>query len=369
MAELALELMNVTKRFGDVVAVDDVTLRVRQGEFFSLLGPSGCGKTTTLRLVAGFDEPTSGELFLDGQEASRIPPFRRSTNLVFQDYALFPHMTVFENVAFGPRRARLAKDEVQRRVNETLEVVRLSHLAERLPRQLSGGEQQRVGLARALVNQPSVLLLDEPLGALDLKLRQEMQIELKRIQREVGICFIYVTHDQEEALTMSDRIAVMNRGRVVQIGAPEEVYLRPETSFVANFIGKANLIDCVVADVRGVEVLVERSESGGLIPVTDLAAGLIDRIQTGDQTTLVLRPEHMSVSRQPVSGPCVIETVVTEAIFQGPALRYELTDAHGATHTALAPANDPSQRATEGEKVWMGWQPAQGHLVPREASR
>ena len=239
-AAYALEMVGVTKRFDDVVAVDNATFSVEQGEFFSLLGPSGCGKTTTLRIVAGFEEPTAGKLYLNGVEATDIPPFHRDTNLVFQNYALFPHMSVFDNVAFGPARAKIPKDEAARRVMDTLSTVRMDHLADRLPRQLSGGQQQRVGLARALVNHPSILLLDEPLGALDLKLRQEMQIELKRIQREVGISFMYVTHDQEEALTMSDRLAVMVEGRIEQIGTPREIYLRPSSRFVADFIGKAN---------------------------------------------------------------------------------------------------------------------------------
>ncbi|HET8837198.1 MAG TPA: ATP-binding cassette domain-containing protein, partial [Gemmatimonadales bacterium] len=214
----------MVKRFGSYVAVQDANFAIERGEFFSLLGPSGCGKTTTLRMIAGFEQPTTGEILLEGKDVSRVPPYRRNVNTVFQHYALFPHMTVTDNVAFGPRSQGLAGDETARRVRELLEVVRLTTFADRKPAQLSGGQQQRVALARALANYPSALLLDEPLGALDLKLRQAMQIELKRIQREVGITFIYVTHDQEEALTMSDRIAVMNEGRVEQIGTPQEIY-------------------------------------------------------------------------------------------------------------------------------------------------
>ncbi|MEE8367440.1 MAG: ATP-binding cassette domain-containing protein, partial [Thermoanaerobaculia bacterium] len=235
MSENAHELVHVTKRFGSkVVAVDDVSIAVARGEFFSLLGPSGCGKSTTLRMVAGFEEPSAGDILLDGSRANDVPPFRRDTNMVFQNYALFPHMSVFDNVAFGPRRARLSSTEVTARVRESLTTVRLDELADRVPSQLSGGQQQRVGLARAIVNHPAVLLLDEPLGALDLKLRQDMQIELKRIQREVGICFLYVTHDQEEALTMSDRIAVMRDGRIEQVDSPEDLYLRPASTYVAD---------------------------------------------------------------------------------------------------------------------------------------
>ena len=236
-----IEIDHVTKRFEDYVAVTDADFSIGSGEFFSMLGPSGCGKTTTLRMIAGFETPTEGAIRLEGVDVSRVPPHKRNVNTVFQHYALFPHMTVWDNVAYGPRSMKKDKAEVTRRVDEILEIVRLTDFAKRKPAQLSGGQQQRVALARALVNYPSALLLDEPLGALDLKLRHAMQFELKRIQREVGITFIYVTHDQEEALTMSDRIAVMNAGNVEQIGTPTEIYDAPSTVFVANFIGQANL--------------------------------------------------------------------------------------------------------------------------------
>ena len=242
----ALLLTGVEKVFSTgaqgVRAVEHVDLRIAEGEFFSLLGPSGCGKTTTLRMIAGFEEPTSGQILLHGRDMVGVPPFRRDVNMVFQQYALFPHMDVFENVAFGLRRKRVAKDEIARRVTEALALVELEGREKRRPRQLSGGQQQRVALARALVNRPRALLLDEPLGALDLKLRQAMQLELKRIQREVGITFVYVTHDQEEALTMSDRLVVMNAGRIEQLGSPRELYEHPGTRFVANFIGTSNVL-------------------------------------------------------------------------------------------------------------------------------
>src|SRR5918994_1247319 len=251
----AIELVSVEKEFTagghDVRAVEHVDLRIAEGEFFSLLGPSGCGKTTTLRMIAGFEEPTSGQILLHGRDMVGVPPFRRDVNMVFQQYALFPHMDVFENVAFGLRRKKVDKDEIRRRVAEALALVELEGRETRKPRQLSGGQQQRVALARALVNRPRALLLDEPLGALDLKLRQAMQLELKRIQREVGITFVYVTHDQEEALTMSDRIAVMNRGRIEQVSAPEDVYERPTTTFVAGFIGVSNLMPGKVVESSG----------------------------------------------------------------------------------------------------------------------
>jgi spermidine/putrescine transport system ATP-binding protein len=239
----AVELREVSKRFGEVEAVHQVSLQIREGEFFSLLGPSGCGKTTTLRMIAGFERPDAGEILIRGQRMNEVPPFHRPVNTVFQHYALFPHMTVFENVAFGLEMKRLPREEIRRRVAEALRLVRLTGLENRYPRQLSGGQQQRVALARALVNRPAVLLLDEPLGALDLKLRKEMQLELKNLQHQVGITFIYVTHDQEEAMTMSDRIAVMNQGRVLQVGTPVEIYERPATRFVADFIGETNFLE------------------------------------------------------------------------------------------------------------------------------
>jgi spermidine/putrescine transport system ATP-binding protein len=237
----SVELEHVTKRFGVLTAVIDLGLEIAPGEFFTLLGPSGCGKTTTLRMVAGFEQPTEGRILIDGVDVDGVPPFKRPTNTVFQSYALFPHLSVADNVGFGLRRKGVAKGEVKQRVGEELERVGLAAEANRKPRQLSGGQQQRVALARALINRPAVLLLDEPLGALDLKLRKGLQVELKSIQRDVGITFVYVTHDQEEALTMSDRIAVMNRGRIEQLASPEEVYERPATEFVAGFIGVSNL--------------------------------------------------------------------------------------------------------------------------------
>jgi spermidine/putrescine transport system ATP-binding protein len=242
----SVELNGVSKRFADILAVDDLSLELAEGEFFTMLGPSGCGKTTTLRMIGGFEQPTEGTVRIDGDDVSGLPPHKRPTNTVFQSYALFPHMSVKDNVAFGLRRKRVAKEEIGERVEAELKRVGLWAEANRRPSQLSGGQQQRVALARALVNLPKVLLLDEPLGALDLKLRKELQVELKRIQRDVGITFVYVTHDQEEALTMSDPIAVMNHGRVEQVADPETVYDQPETTFVAGFIGVSNLMPAKV---------------------------------------------------------------------------------------------------------------------------
>ena len=247
----SVRLERVTKRFGDFTAVREMELDIPRGEFFTMLGPSGCGKTTTLRMVAGFEEPSEGRVLLDGEDVTGLPAFKRPTNTVFQSYALFPHRSVEQNVAFGLQRQKVDKDEIRRRVGEELERVGLAAEAKRRPAQLSGGQQQRVALARALVNRPAVLLLDEPLGALDLKLRKQLQVELKRIQRDVGITFIYVTHDQEEALTMSDRIAVMNQGVVEQVADPETVYERPGTTFVAGFIGVSNLMPGEVVSGNG----------------------------------------------------------------------------------------------------------------------
>jgi putative spermidine/putrescine transport system ATP-binding protein len=247
-APVAVALADVVKRFGDVVAVDGVSLDIRPGEFFSLLGPSGSGKTTCLRMIAGFEQPTSGRILLDGRDVSDLPPFERDVNTVFQDYALFPHMTVAQNVGYGLMVRKLPASERTSRVADALAMVRLEHLGDRKPGQLSGGQRQRVALARSLVMRPKVLLLDEPLGALDLKLRQAMQIELKEIQQEVSLTFLYVTHDQEEALTMSDRLAVFNQGKIEQVGSPAEVYERPATAFVAGFIGVSNVLEGEVAE-------------------------------------------------------------------------------------------------------------------------
>jgi putative spermidine/putrescine transport system ATP-binding protein len=244
----AISFINVSRHFGEVKAVDDISLDIGDGEFFTLLGPSGSGKTTSLRMIAGFERPTQGQICLHGKDVSQLPPYERDVNTVFQDYALFPHMTVMENVAYGLMIRKVAKEERKRRAREMLELVRLPGLGERKPSQLSGGQRQRVALARALINHPRVLLLDEPLGALDLKLRQQMQIELKSIQKQVGITFVYVTHDQEEALTMSDRLAVFNLGKIEQVGVPAEIYERPATAFVAGFVGISNLLSGQAAE-------------------------------------------------------------------------------------------------------------------------
>ncbi len=316
-----VELVGVTKRFGDLAAVDSIDLEVHAGEFLSLLGPSGCGKTTTLRLIAGFERPDEGEVRIGGQDVARLPPYKREVNTVFQSYALFPHLTVAENVAYGLKQRRLAKRDRRARATEMLELVRLSGFEGRKPKQLSGGQQQRVALARALVMSPKVLLLDEPLGALDLKVRRELQIELKRIQEEIGITFVYVTHDQEEALAMSDRVAVMSAGRIEQLAPPGEIYDQPATKFVADFIGETNFI----------------SQNGGVVGV---------------------RPEHVRLSRgvpgvEGALGATVIATMVV-----GPAVQCLVRTEDGQevlVREQRTREGVGAESLRAGERVFVSW--------------
>ena len=304
-------LVALTKRFEDVVAVDSVGLRVASGEFFSLLGPSGCGKTTTLRMIAGFEEPSSGQILLDGTDVADRPPYKRNVNTVFQSYALFPHLRVYDNVAFGLRRSGVDKREAKQRVAEALAQVELTGLERRKPAQLSGGQQQRVALARALVLRPAVVLLDEPLGALDAQIRRSLQVELKSLQEEVGLTFIYVTHDQEEALTMSDRLAVMNAGRIEQMGAPQEVYEQPDTTFVAGFLGISNLISGAARPLGGDRCAVRVGEFE-----LRAAAGNVSR--TG-QTKLMIRPERVQIEPHGAGGENRIPGIVERIVYRGNA--------------------------------------------------
>lgn len=359
----ALELRGIAKRFGDVVAVDEIDLVVPNGEFFSLLGPSGCGKSTTLRMIAGFEEPSEGLLLLAGEEGNKIPPFRRNTNLVFQSYALFPHMSVFDNVAFGPRRTKASKAEVDRRVQAALRTVRMDEYADRLPRALSGGQRQRVALARALVNEPAVLLLDEPLGALDLKLRKEMQLELKHIQREVGISFVYVTHDQEEAMTMSDRVAVMNEGRIEQVGSPEEVYHRPVSRFVAEFIGDANLLGVEITAVDEGTPVRARFAAGA---ETAVASSNRSDILVGASATLVLRPEHLRLHRDRPENAGSVHGSIVESIFQGSVIRYEVETSTG-THMTVIDTTRTAPPGAVGDDVWITWVEDLTHVIVEPA--
>ena len=356
MTEAVIELVDVEKRFGDAVAVDGVDIAIQRGEFFSLLGPSGCGKTTSLRMIAGFEQPTSGEIRLEGEDVSKVPPYRRNVNTVFQHYALFPHMSIFDNVAFGPRSAKLDKKETEKRVGELLEVVRLADFAGRKPSQLSGGQQQRVALARALVNYPSALLLDEPLGALDLKLRQAMQLELKRIQREVGITFVYVTHDQEEALTMSDRIAVMSEGRVEQIAAPTDIYDDPATVFVAGFIGQANLWPAAVT-----------AQADGTATVSALGSTLPARAggDLAGDVTLMVRPERVRVAAdQAVAPDMAVRLTVTSLVFQGPVVRLAGDAPDGREVLAHIGPDQQLPMLRPGDEVWASWDGPAAAVLP-----
>jgi spermidine/putrescine transport system ATP-binding protein len=355
----SVELRRVSKRFDELVAVDDLDLELGRGEFFTLLGPSGCGKTTTLRMIAGFERPSGGEIRIEGEDVAALPPHKRPTNTVFQSYALFPHLSVEDNVAFGLKRKKVPREEIGKRVGAELERVGLADQGKRRPSQLSGGMQQRVALARALVNLPKVLLLDEPLGALDLKLRKELQIELKRIQRDVGITFVYVTHDQEEALTMSDRIAVMNRGRVEQVGAPEEVYNCPASTFVAGFIGVSNLMPATVTgcdEVRLDEGTTISTPTGGFAP--------------GDRCHAVVRPEKLRVELDEDTGGGSdqprVEGVVASSLYLGTATQIAVDLGEGVRMTVLVPNADEAERRRlpgGGARVALSWEPDHMHLV------
>jgi spermidine/putrescine transport system ATP-binding protein len=360
----AIELVKVAKSFhsrhGVVTAVDSIDLAIGEGEFFSLLGPSGCGKTTTLRMIGGFEEPTGGQILLHGEDVVGVPPNKRDVNVVFQSYALFPHMTVHENVAFGLERKGVERASIKQRVGEMLDLVQLDGKASRRPHELSGGQQQRVALARALVNKPRALLLDEPLAALDLKLRQAMQIELKRIQREVGITFVFVTHDQGEALTMSDRLVVMNAGRIEQLGAPREVYERPRTRFVAGFIGTSNIISGTVASMDGTTAVLETAGDEilsvpGANEVGATAGGRLD---------ITVRPEKIMIGAdRPDSGRCAIRGKVTEVVYLGTSTQYEITALDGSElRVFVQNAADSSDIAERGSEVWLSWRPE--HTLP-----
>jgi spermidine/putrescine transport system ATP-binding protein len=368
VSEYDVRLERVTKRFQQVTAVDDLTLEIQRGEFFSLLGPSGCGKTTTLRMIGGFEEPTAGTIFLGEADVTALPPFRRDVNTVFQNYALFPHLNVFENVAFGLRRRKVEASDIRSRVGEMLDLVELPGYERRKPSQLSGGQQQRVALARALVNHPRVLLLDEPLGALDLKLRKQMQIELKRIQTEVEITFIYVTHDQEEAMTMSDRIAVMRAGHIEQLDEPEGLYERPQTSFVAGFLGVSNLLDGTIAG-RENEVIVVRLSDGSVVRAP--AAGLNGA--AGD-VRVGVRPEKLRLVAVGESAGAAVEPglnslagTILDASYIGVSTQYIIDAGGGQRLTVYAQNLETSgvrEALADGQHVRLTWKPQHSFVIP-----
>ncbi|MGW5606484.1 ABC transporter ATP-binding protein [Streptomyces sp. NPDC003753] len=359
----AITLVDVVKDFGGTpggAAVRGVNLSIAEGEFFSLLGPSGCGKTTTLRMIAGFEEPTGGQILLHGRDMVGVPANKRDINMVFQSYALFPHLSVADNVAFGLRRRRVPKNEIRDRVERILHTVELTDKADRRPRQLSGGQQQRVALARALVNRPRALLLDEPLGALDLKLRQSMQLELKRIQREVGITFIYVTHDQAEALTMSDRIAVMNGGLVEQVGTPREVYERPATAFVAGFIGTSNVISGHLTAVEAGNGVIDFGDGQRITVPLPGGAG------PGAALELTVRPEKIILTTGPDDADSAsrIRGTVGEVVYLGTSTSYTVRTGIGAEMTVFQPNDGTACVApARGDTVWLSWTAAHSYVL------
>jgi spermidine/putrescine transport system ATP-binding protein len=346
-----VRLDGVTKRFDDVTAVDDLTLEVERGSFFALLGPSGCGKTTTLRMIGGFEEPTEGTIYLGERDVTGLPPYKRDVNTVFQSYALFPHLTIFENVAFGLRRRKIKGEQLRGQVNEILRQVGLEGFGKRRPRQLSGGQQQRVALARALVNKPRVLLLDEPLGALDLKLRKQMQLELKAIQHDVGITFIHVTHDQEEAMTMADRIAIMNDGRIEQLGAPAELYERPATAFVAGFVGISNLLKGLVEEPDAV-----RLDTGALVRAQ--VDGRKGRVAAG------VRPEKITLA--PGGGENTLEGRVAETAYIGVATQVVVETEAGTVQVFAQNIDSGGRIPRPGSNVTLSWSPESTFVVDQE---
>ena len=345
-----VRLERVTKRFDDVLAVDDLSLEIERGSFFALLGPSGCGKTTTLRMIGGFEEPTAGAIYLGDREVSGTPPYKRDVNTVFQSYALFPHLSIFENVAFGLRRKGTRGGNLKAKVEEMLDLVQLSGYGKRKPRQLSGGQQQRVALARALVNSPRVLLLDEPLGALDLKLRKEMQLFIKGLQHNVGITFIHVTHDQEEAMTMADRIAVMSAGRIEQLGTADELYERPQTQFVAGFLGISNLLHGTVSAMDGV-----RLDDGTTIQVpAESLRGRSGGVAVG------IRPEKIRPDGQDSNA---LQGVVRERAYIGVSTQYIVETRNGNITVVVLNDRPGTVPHAPGERLTLSWDPEATFVV------
>jgi spermidine/putrescine transport system ATP-binding protein len=365
LSEVRLE--DLTKHFKDVVAVDDVSLTIADGEFFSLLGPSGCGKTTTLRMIGGFEEPTDGIIHLAGRDVTGLPPYKRDVNTVFQSYALFPHLNVAENIAYGLKRKKVDRGEIRKRVADVLELVDLEGFGERRQNQLSGGQQQRVALARALVNRPQVLLLDEPLGALDLKLRKQMQLELKRIQAEVGITFVYVTHDQEEAMTMSDRIAVMNAGHMEQLGEPQSVYELPATEFVAGFLGASNLLDGEIESVNGREAKVRLAAGATVVVPSARLPGRSGPVRVG------VRPEKLHIqAAEGLRDRAVnaLDATVNVSTYIGVSTSYECSTSDGAKVVVYVQNLDGAAHSIgAGQRVRLSWEPEHTFAVAKVGDR
>jgi spermidine/putrescine transport system ATP-binding protein len=364
--EIDVRLDRVSKLFGDAAAVDDLSLDIQEGEFFSMLGPSGCGKTTTLRMIGGFEEPTYGTVYLGGRDVTTLPPYKRDVNTVFQSYALFPHLNVYENIAFGLRRKKVDRGEIDQRVRDAMKLVDLIGFESRKPPQMSGGQQQRVALARALVNHPKVLLLDEPLGALDLKLRKQMQLELKRIQQEVGITFIYVTHDQEEAMTMSDRIAVMNRGRYEQLGDPEGLYERPATPFVAGFLGASNMLDGEVAGTNNGQTTITLATGGSVTTTTDSVPPGISKVRVG------VRPEKITIVPADGEAPAnmnSVEGLLRMSTYIGVNYQYKVEGPGGNELTVYVQnLGGAGSQPHPGQKVRLEWLPEHTFVVEPSAT-
>jgi len=362
--ESFIDIRNVTKRFGPVVAVNNVGLEVPRGEFFSLLGPSGCGKTTLLRMLAGFESPTNGEIYIDGAPMSPVPPHLRPTNMVFQNYAIFPHLNVWQNIAYGLRKDHLSKSEMRKRVDELLEMIKLPGYGDRRSNQLSGGQRQRVALARALIKRPKVLLLDEPLGALDKKLREEMQIELRQLQQTVGITFIFVTHDQEEALTMSDRIAVMLDGKVMQVADPHTLYELPTSAFVANFIGSMNFLRGQVRARKGKNLVIETDGFGSVNASGERA----EFASEGDKVLVAVRPEKLNLSSEPKNGSQIGGAIATSA-YLGDRSHYYVRVPGCERPIAVAAQNldrHVEGYLSEGVPVWLSWAEESLVILPRD---
>ena len=355
-------LTNLRKQYGDFVAVENTTLNVKKGEFLTFLGSSGCGKTTTLRMIAGFEDPTEGSILIGGKHAEHLPPNKREVNTVFQNYALFPHLTIRENIAFGLKLQKVKKAEIKERVENIIKLVKLEEHADKSPDQLSGGQKLRVAIARAIVNNPKVLLLDEPLGALDLKLRKEMQLELKQLQRELEITFIYVTHDQEEALTMSDRIVVMNKGRIEQVGTAHEIYERPQTKFVAQFIGETNLFE-------DVEIL-EKNGNDYIVAIGSekVSTDSMKDFKPGEKVHISIRPENMKLSRTPMEGRESIAVTYDSNIYVGNISKFVVFTDQGKRLTASEFSEDAGT-FNKGDKVYINWIPERAVMIRKQEDR